>query len=272
MLRTILRDLDDDQAKVVRQVLLDRGGGRVDVWGIALSLRAARLSSSRALPAARRQALALDTLQVWAPLTFQLGVHSELAELELDSYILLFPRSFGSFVTWYLGFKPAAKVLLEQLREELEARLAADHDLVSVCDAVTVQTRLKSPTSAFKKMVKSAKLRDQLFDLMGLRVILQERFEAQDWVTEKAVWAALSHLESLSGWRVLPHRTKNYIHHPKPSGYRSLHVVVLHEQTNWQIEVQIRTSKMHSDAETGPASHRHYKALALPPAKLEAGT
>lgn len=272
VLRLVLRDLDDDHAKLVRNMLLERGEGRTDVWGVALSLRAARLSRTSILPAARQQALALDTLQVWAPLTFQLGVHSELSELELHSYILLYPRSFGSFVSWYQGFKPAAKTLLNQFRLELEGRFSNDKQLVSLCDSVTVQTRLKSPTSAFKKMVKSAKVKDQIFDLMGLRVILGERTEAQDWMAEKAVWMTLSHLEAMPGWRLLSHRTKNYIQQPKPSGYRSLHLVVLHEQTNWQIEIQVRTSKMHLDAETGLASHSAYKALALPPAKLEGTT
>eukprot|EP01041_Mallomonas_annulata_P011101 gene11101-23203_t len=90
-LRDSVRDLDDDKAKLLRQLLLSRGGNRREVWGLAMAIRAARLGNSNALPFALRQTLALDTLQLWAPLSFQFGLASEAPELEVQSYIMLYP-------------------------------------------------------------------------------------------------------------------------------------------------------------------------------------
>ena len=65
-------------------------------------------------------------------------------------------------------------------------------------------------------------------------------------------------------WLEFPDRYKDYVSEPKPSGYQSLHLTLYHKHTGVQMEVQIRSARMHWVAEFGSASHRFYKALALP--------
>jgi (p)ppGpp synthase/HD superfamily hydrolase len=106
------------------------------------------------LPDSAKQQLAMETLQLWAPLSFQVGLSAQLPELEVNSYALLFPRSFRSFVDWYTQFRPAARALLRGFRSLLEEKLRNDELLPAVADGVVIQSRLKTPPSAFKKMVK----------------------------------------------------------------------------------------------------------------------
>jgi len=70
--------------------------------------------------------------------------------------------------------------------------------------------------------------------------------------------------DSMSEWDEDVSRFKDYVTEPKPSGYQSLHMTLMHRQTGIRLEVQIRSQRMHLVAEYGSAAHRNYKALALP--------
>jgi (p)ppGpp synthase/HD superfamily hydrolase len=152
------------QVNSLRQLLVTRGGGRKDVLGLAMALRVTRLQQAAAvrplyvprihLPASAKQQLAMETLQLWAPLSFQVGLSGQLPELEVNSYALLFPRSFGTFVNWYSEFRPAARALLREFRSSLEDKLSQDAALAKLANGVLIQSRMKSPPSAFKKMIK----------------------------------------------------------------------------------------------------------------------
>ena len=83
-----------------------------------------------------------------------------------------------------------------------------------------------------------------------------------------ALWRAYALVAASPGWREDRSRFKDYVTNPKPSGYQSLHVVMVHDETQLSLEVQIRSQRMHELAETGSASHGLYKArlISLPPA------
>jgi (p)ppGpp synthase/HD superfamily hydrolase len=98
-----------------RSLFVHKSGSRKDVLGLTMALRATRLQFAGRLPPALRQQLAIETLQIWAPLSFEIGISSYTPELEVQSYVLLFPRSFGSFISWYGAFRPMAKRLLKQI-------------------------------------------------------------------------------------------------------------------------------------------------------------
>lgn len=142
-----------------------------------MALRSTRLQHAIHLPHHIKHQLALETLQLWSPLSYQMGLASQTPELEihrftsdlkvslplviliymsifLSSYVLLFPRSFGSFLGWYGSFKSIASGILKLYRNDLETRLRKDHLMPVVTKKVTIQSRLKTPSSAFKKMVK----------------------------------------------------------------------------------------------------------------------
>ena len=305
-IRESLRDLDDNQAFAMRQILLTKGRGRVDVMGLAMALRSTRLQHASRLPTHLKQQLAIETLQLWAPLSYQVSLSSKTPELEVHSYVLLFPQSFGSFINWYTQFRPSAKLLLRQFRNTLEMRLKGDEVMPRIATNVLLQSRLKTASSAFKKMVKGAKLKDELFDMLGMRVIVTNRearsgFLGGDIVAysedgdalssennalaipsaaeggasltnnafeEKAIWRLYDIITSCSPtWREDKRRFKDYVSSPKKSGYQSLHLCLVHMESGVKMEIQIRTSAMHIVAEHGSASHTNYKALLLPPSK-----
>ena len=172
-LRMGLRDLEDGQAAVMRQLLLRQAGGCRDVLVLAMTLRAARLQHVSTMPTVLRQQVAVETLQLWAPISFQLGISAQVPELEVHSYVLLFPRSFDSFVTWYTQLNPIARRLLANFRAVLEERLRRDDLMPLLASSVRLQSRLKNPVSAFKKLVKSSKQKQQLHDMLGIRVVVQ---------------------------------------------------------------------------------------------------
>ena len=74
-------------------------------------------------------------------------------------------------------------------------------------------------------------------------------------------------LYRLRGWEPEILRRKDYVLKPKPSGYQSLHMSLIHKESNACLEIQVRTRRMHWIAEHGAASHSNYKALLLPPAR-----
>jgi hypothetical protein len=121
---------------------------------------------------ALRQQLALETLQIWSPLSYQLQLATYLPELEIYSYVHLFPNAFSSFLTWYSYFRPLARHVIYQFRDILVKELKQDPWLKQCCHNIIIQSRLKTATSAFKKMLRNAKQKDQLHDIVGIRIIL----------------------------------------------------------------------------------------------------
>lgn len=264
-IRSTLRDLDDAQARMMRRLFIHKSEGRKDVLGLTMALRATRLQHASRLTPALRQQLAVETLQIWAPLSYEIGISSYTPELEVQSYVLLFPRSFGSFISWYGAFRPTAKILLKELRNEIEQNLKADDVLPVISSKITIQSRIKAAPSAFKKMIKSAKNLNQLHDLLGMRVIIQSKLPNVIAMEKEAVWRTYAViLNCTNDWINQESRFKDYITYPKLSGYESLHLTLVHKLTGIQLELQIRSSSMHYTAEYGRASHQNYKALILP--------
>lgn len=133
---------------------MEKSNGSTTVLGLAISLRASRLQHSMRLRPHIKHRLALETLQLWSPLSYQLGISQHTPELEVHSYVLLFPNSFGRFLGWYGNFRDIAKTFLFKFKSNLEEKLRSDEIMPKVSSKVVIQSRLKTPSSAFKKMVK----------------------------------------------------------------------------------------------------------------------
>jgi GTP diphosphokinase / guanosine-3',5'-bis(diphosphate) 3'-diphosphatase len=263
-------------------MIVDKSQGRSDVLGLAMSLRATRLQHAfRMLPHKKHQ-LALETLQLWSPLSYQLGVSPHTPELEVHSYVLLFPRSFGAFLTWYGSFRGIAKHLVASLRHELQEKLTRDEILPQIAKKVVIQSRLKTPASAFKKMVRGAKQKHEMQDFVGMRLVVHcadaddspvQGIVPAEYVNPStarresellAIFRVLQLIGELKDWELDESRLKDYVTRPKASGYQSLHVILRHKHSEIVIEIQIRSQRMHWIAEYGSASHNNYKALILP--------
>ena len=134
-----------------------------------------RLQHAGSLTNILKRQIAVETLQIWAPLSFQLGMAGQVPELEVHSYVLLFPQSFQSFIGWYDRFRPLAKKVLRNFRNNLKLLLESDPRLPQLATNIKIQSRIKAPSSAFKKLVRSDKNKlTDLHDILGLRVIVTE--------------------------------------------------------------------------------------------------
>ncbi len=208
-----------------------------------------RLHNMRTLGAVseahRRQRIARETMDIYAPLAERIGMESVKTELQTLSFAQLDPEAYDSIQARLNFLRGQGADVIEEVRHEL-ARVCADQG-VSVRE---VTGREKSPYSIWEKMQKRNVQFEQLSDIMAFRIIVPSR---------ELCYAALGAVHA--AYPVVAGRFKDYISTPKANGYQSIHTgVTLRAPRNQKIEVQIRTAEMQDVAENGVAAHWVYKA------------
>jgi GTP pyrophosphokinase len=138
--------------------------------------------------------------------------------------------------------------------------LGKDPEMNSLIETVKISGRCKSQYSTMKKLLRDGRLPEEVFDVLGLRVILVPKEDTSKENCARACYRTLEIATTL--WKEVPGRLKDYIAKPKKNGYASLHLAVtLSNRGNWSplMEIQIRTAEMDAMAEGGLASHSLYK-------------
>ena len=228
------------QTERVRKMLLAFAS---DLRVVLLRL-ASRLQTLRWYAASRRdcpEALARESLEVFAPLANRLGIWQIKWELEDLAFRFLRPEDYHRVAALIDGKRLQREAAVEQARRQLAAELAA---VGLQCE---VQGRPKHLYSVWKKMQGKGIDVARVFDLRALRVIVDD---------VPACYAALARVHEL--YVPVPGEFDDYIAKPKPNGYQSLHTVV-RGHDGVPLEVQIRTRAMHEHAEHGVAAHWAYK-------------
>jgi len=232
---------EDRQAENVRKMLL----AMVTDIRVVLIKLADRLHNMRTLEhlqPERQEAIARETLDIYAPLAHRLGMGKVRGELEDLAFRYTDPVSYEKVaaaveaqrVEGEQFLRSVEDALVEQLRENnIEAR---------------VEWRIKRYYSIFQKLQRTKISFDQVYDLLAIRVI------TQDVASCYAVFGLIHTL-----WRPVPGRIKDFIAIPRANRYQSLHTTVIGDGGH-QFEVQIRTEEMHRIAEEGIAAHWKYKA------------
>jgi len=193
------------------------------------------------LPEERQKEIAAECLDVFAPLADRLGISWMKDELEDLSLKAINREAFDQIKSLVAAKKGEREAYLQRVEASIrEAASAEGMDL-------EVSARAKHFYSIYQKMRKRAKSAEELFDLLGLRLICG---------SENDCYAALGIVHRL--WKPIEGRFKDYIAMPKANGYRSLHTTVMCYEGRL-LEVQIRTREMHRVAEYGVASHWLYK-------------
>ena len=204
-----------------------------------------RLHNMRTLGAKKeekRRTIALETMQVYAPLAHRLGMRKIKDELENVSLEYLDPFGFAE-VEENIREKYGQKYeIIENLRNQIRSKLKESGLNVSL------EGRIKSVYSIYKKMYNQNKNFDDIYDFYALRIIVD---------TELECYTALGIIHEM--FKSIPGRFKDYISTPKPNMYRSLHTTVI-GRDGVPFEVQIRTWEMHHVAEYGVAAHWKYKS------------
>ena len=232
---------EDHQAENIRKMLLAMVTD-VRVVIIKLADRLHNMRTLEHLAAEKRQKIARETLDVYAPLAHRLGMGKLRGELEDLAFRYTDPFAYEQLSNEVDALRDEGVVFLEGIVKTLEAKLA-EHKI-----AGRVEWRIKRLFSIQQKLSEQKVPLDQVYDLLAIRVICQS---VQD------CYAVLGLLHSI--WRPVPGRIKDFIAMPRPNLYQSLHSTLI-APGGHQFEVQIRTEEMHRVAEEGIAAHWKYKA------------
>lgn len=267
-----LETLDDDSAKAVRQFCLAFHDVRAVVVEVAARLDIMR--HIQTLPRYRQQILALETMQIYAPLAHAMGTGTMSLELEDLGFWVLFPDSYAYIGSWLKRHWADGDKLLNDCRDKLQLALEGDPELQSLVESVTITGRCKSRYSTMKKLLRDGRQPEEVFDVLGLRVVLAPKegggVDQEKGTGVRACYRAMEIAISL--WREVPGRLKDYIAEPKKNGYKSLHLAVsLDEERIFSppMELQIRTAAMDAMAEGGLASHSLYKGGLTDPEQVD---
>ena len=204
-----------------------------------------RLHNMRTLSAKkedRQRAIALETMYIYAPLAHRLGMQRIKQELENLSLYYLDPIGYAEVQSAIEKKYGQSSNFIEEAKEMLSEKLR-ENDI-----HFTMEGRVKSVYSLYRKMYTNNKSFDEIYDFYAVRVIVE---------TELECYTTLGYVHEM--FRSVPGRFKDYISTPKPNLYRSLHTTVI-GKSGIPFEVQIRTKKMHEEAEYGIAAHWKYKS------------
>ena len=236
-----VEDKEEAHIETLRKMLLAMSKD-VRVIFIKLCDRLHNMRTLDAKPDAKRRITALETMQVYAPLAHRLGMQKIKQELE------------------NLGLKYIDPIGYEEVRSNIEkkygqslhfiedVRLMVDNKLVENNIKFTLEGRIKTAYSIYRKMYNQNKSFDEIFDFYALRIIVD---------TELDCYTALGLIHEM--FNSVPGRFKDYISTPNPNMYRSLLTTVIGKY-GIPFEVQIRTWEMHHIAEYGVAAHWKYKS------------
>jgi len=231
---------DTAQAETMRKMVVAMSRDvRVLVIKLADRLHNARTWGFVSPESAKRKAQ--ETLEIYAPLAHRLGISTMKVELEDISFAVLYPKVYEEIVSLVGQRNPSRSDYTDKVIEEI------DSELRGAKVKGKLDGRPKQYYSIYQKMVLRGREFDDIYDLVGIRVIVP---------TVRDCYAALGAIHAR--WSPLPGRFKDYIAMPKFNLYQSLHTTVVGPEGR-SVEIQIRTQEMHQRAEFGVAAHWKYK-------------
>ncbi|MEX0659593.1 MAG: bifunctional (p)ppGpp synthetase/guanosine-3',5'-bis(diphosphate) 3'-pyrophosphohydrolase [Egibacteraceae bacterium] len=231
---------EEQQAESLRKMLIAMASD-FRVLLIKLADRMHNMRTIHHLPREKQKRIAEETLSIYSPLAHRLGVQNFKWQLEDLAFAALHPKRFDEIKAMVSERQPQRDRFLQQVVADVDERLRG----VKIRAEIT--GRPKHYYSIYDKMVVRGKEFDEIYDLVGIRVMVD---------SVKDCYAALGTLHAM--WRPIPGRFKDYIAMPKFNLYQSLHTTVVGPEGK-PIEVQIRTRAMHRTAEWGVAAHWKYK-------------
>ena len=234
---------DSAQAETVRKMVVAMSKDiRVLVIKLADRLHNARTWKFVSEDSAKRKAQ--ETLEIYAPLAHRLGISTVKLELEDLSFEILYPKVYEEIVNLVTQRTPMREQYLEEVIGAIEADLKAEKVKGKVAG------RPKQYYSIYQKMVVRGREFDEIYDLVGIRVLVQ---------SVRDCYAVLGAIHAR--WNPVPGRFKDYIAMPKFNLYQSLHTTVIGPEGR-AVEIQIRTAEMDQRAQYGVAAHWMYKEQA----------
>lgn len=214
---------------------------------IKLADRIHNLETIQYIPIKKRARILKESFEIYAPVADKLGLF-EFKTLIQDYYLeAQNPEIAEQIRNEITLFKKQKHSFFDNAQKEISQIFKNEKFKIK-----SLSGRQKSLYSVYEKMRrKNLSSALELYDILGFRVFVK---------TKEECYQALGILHS--NFNPMPNRFKDYIAVPKPNGYQSLHTTLLGVAgSHIPIEIQIRTEKMHADAEYGPAAHWAYKKL-----------
>ena len=208
---------------------------------VKLADRTHNMRTLGAMPPAKRRRIALETLEIYAPIANRLGIHSIKLELEDLGFHALYPQRYQVLERELKKTHGHQKEFLPKIKQGIEAALA------KAGVKGEVDSREKHLYSVYQKMRRKRVALAEVIDVFGVRVVVD---------SVDSCYRALGIVHGT--YRPMPGRFKDYIAIPRINGYQSLHTTLFGPR-GVPLEVQIRTVDMHRLAENGIAAHWQYK-------------
>lgn len=235
------RERDIQELESLRKLFIAMAEDDIRVIFIKLADRLHNMRTLSALSEANQQRMARETLEIFAPVANRLGIWVWKAELEDLSFRYLNPTMYAELAQLLATQRGVREARVEKHAQQLTAALqqeGIDTEIVG---------RPKHFYSIYHKMRRKNIPFARVYDAEGLRVVVDTKAEC---------YQVLGIVHQL--WTPLPGEFDDYIAHPKPNGYQSLHTAVIGED-GASLEIQIRTREMNHWAEYGVAAHWRYK-------------
>ena len=213
---------------------------RVLLVKLADRLHNMRTLSFHPKPESRRR-IALETLDIYAPLARRIGMDRMARELEEFAFREAFPEARNAIIARLEALRAEKGQNVRLITEKLDQKLQA------LSPPARVYGREKQPFSIWRKLQRKSVQFSDLADIYAFRAIVGD---------EDQCYQALGLIHRT--WRCVPEAFEDYVSNPKPNGYRSIHTTVI-GPGNVRVEVQIRTEAMDYAAEVGVAAHWRYK-------------
>jgi GTP diphosphokinase / guanosine-3',5'-bis(diphosphate) 3'-diphosphatase len=231
---------EESQAESFRKMLLAMARD-VRVILIKLADRLHNMRTMQAMAAGRRQRIARETLDIYAPIAHRLGLNQTYRELQELCFELIHPWRHAALAKAVKRARGHRRDIVERVQKDVEKAFAQQKI------KVRVSGREKTIYSIYRKMREKHSGFAQVSDIFGFRIVVPTLTEC---------YIALGVLHQL--YKPVPGRFKDYIAIPKANGYQSLHTTLV-SPLGTAVEFQVRTEAMHAVAEKGIASHWLYK-------------
>jgi len=190
----------------------------------------------------KRHRIAIESIEVYAPLANRLGMGKLKGEIEDAAFPFAYPKEYKQIEEMIKEKKELYQKYLTEIRKNLEAELKKNKIKV-----VEMDYRVKRKYSLWKKLLRYDMDIEKIYDVIALRVVVENIEEC---------YRVLGIIHSI--WTPLPGRIKDYIALPKPNGYQSIHTTIF-TGSGGIAEIQIRTKAMHAEAAYGIVAHFAYK-------------
>jgi GTP pyrophosphokinase len=251
---------DGQTLEVIRRAVLSiiEWDIRVIMIRMADSLQDLRMANK--LSAEKEYAVANEAMNIYAPLANRLGIWQLKWEMEDLAFRHLHPIQYKEIAQKLDDRRTGRAEKVEAAMERLQDKIRE----MGIHAAVT--GRPKHIYSIYRKMERKHLPFEEIHDIQALRVILDptqqtdyanKSSKEKDEIDRSLCYQVLGAVHSV--WQPIPKEFDDYIATPKANGYRSLHTAVIDNETGQTIEIQIRTLRMHEEAERGVAAHWAYK-------------